>query len=423
MRSVLVICVLFGASFVACKRDVPTQAEPVPTLAVKPTESVNTVSPVVSTNVVTPVASVLPTIPSAHASSLVHAPAPIAPEDQERAQRYVAGLARGRKATTAKDFAAAVKYFDEALASEPGDARALSERGYANLLAGDYDAAAKDLEAAAKRASNADLLRQILFNQATVAEKRGDTGAAATFRAQRDELASAKRSKGKDCEISISRPGAAPLVFKSFRDAWNEIKAAHFRHWGNTPGPLESPAIDDKANEETVRKALIGNTAPGDDGAWVITTREMQLEVSHALFVRGKEIYVLPDLGSFQQGRCPFGDGTPSIVEAPIPRIYVEQENSEMGYMCTTANGDDFRPCEEVPDGKPVQSYCYWTGSMFRTRILDPKTLAVVLDIEESATAKGTTTFQAAQSRAVITVQPDAVLVTGCGVDKREAIP
>ncbi len=422
MRPGLMIGVVFCASLVACKREVPTEAEPAPTLAVKPTESTIVVSPVVPTNVMTPVVSAIPMIPSAYASSFAHAPAPISPEEQERANRYVGGLARGRKATRAKDYASAVKYFDESLAVEPGDARALSERGYAHLLSGEYVAAAKDLEAAAKRAGNADLLRQILFNQAAVAEKQGDTNAAAAFLAQREELASAKKSKGRDCEISISRPGTMPLVFKTFRDAWKEIKTAHFRHWDRSPEPLESPKIDDKADEDTVRKALVGTTSPGD-GAWTITTREISLEVSHVLFVRGKEILVLPALGGFQMGRCPFGDGAPSVVESPVPRIQVDQEILEMGYMCSAPNGDDFRPCDEVPNGTPVQSYCYWMGSKFRTRILDPKTFAVVLDIEESVEAKGTTTFQAARPRAVITVQPDAVLVTGCGVDKRETLP
>lgn len=425
MRASLLLVIAFSTSILACRRETATQAEPAPTSSVKPIESAVTVpaaQTLASTNPVAPAASVAAVPPSAQASSAAHAPAPIAAADVERAKQYVNGLARGRKATVAKDYAAAVGHFDRALAAEPGDARALSERGYAHLLAGELDAAAKDLEAAAKRAGSAELLRQILFNQATVAEKRGDTKAAEALRAQRDELGSAKRSKNKDCELSITRPGTLPVVVTTFREAWMEIKKAHFAYWQHPVDTLESPAIDDKANEETVRKALVGNAPPGD-GAWSVLTEAARVQVGHVLFVRGKQIHVLAGLGGFQVARCPFGDGMPAVVDGDLPRIQVDAENLELGYMCSLPKSDDVRPCDEVPDGTPVQSYCYWTGSKFRTRILDPKTLAIVLDIEESVEARQSRTFESARPRAVLTFQPDAVLVTGCGVEKRETIP
>jgi Flp pilus assembly protein TadD len=425
MRGSLLLALLFSTSILACRRETATQAEPTATSAVKPSESaapLPAVQALASTNPVMPAASAIAIAPSAQASSAAHAPAPIAPADLERAKQYVNGLTRGRKATAAKDYAAAVGHFDRALKAEPGDARALSERGYAYLLDGKLDEAAKDLETAAKRASSADLLRQILFNQATVAEKRGDTKAAEALRAQRDNLRSAKRSKDKDCQLSISRPGTLPVVVKTFRDAWAEIKKAHFAYWNHPVDTLESPAIDDKATEEEVRKALIGNAPPGD-GAWSIQTDALPLQVGHVIIVRGKQIHVLAGLGGFQQARCPFGDGSPTVVDGDLPRIQVDTENLELGYMCSVPNTDDFRPCDEVTDGTPVQSYCYWTGSRFRTLVLDPKTLAIALDIEESVEAGNNKTFDSARPRAVLTLQPDAVLVTGCGVERRETIP
>lgn len=417
--------IAFSALVFGCNREVPTQAEPLPTVTktaeVAPSggPSVSPLAPIAPTVLPAPTTSTL--VPVASASSSAFAPAPISPADLEKAKKYVSGLSRGRKATAAKQYAAATKGFDDALAAEPGDARALSERGYALLLLGELDAAAKDLEEAAKHATSTELLRQILYNQATLAEKKGDTGGAAALRARRDELAGAKRSKSKDCSVSITRPGRQPIVFNTFKDAWKEIKTAHFRHWGNQPDELESPVIDDKASEEVVRKALIGNAT--GDGAWVITTAQTTLQVSHVIFVRGKKIYLLEDLGGYQMGRCPFGESPPKIVEGDVPRIQVDTEYHEMGYMCEAPPPEHIRPCSEMQDGNPVQSYCYWTGSKFRTMILDPKTLTITLEVEESVEATGTTTFDVAQPRVVVTQQQDAVLVTGCGVDKRESIP
>jgi acyl-CoA-binding protein len=425
MRFPLPFVVVFSVLIAACRRETATQAEPVATSTDKPANAAASAliaQPFPSTNPAPPVASSVTSAPSASGSSAVHAPAPIAAADLERATQYVNGLARGRKATAAKDFAAAVGFFDLALVAEPGDARALSERGYAQLLRGDFDAAAKDLESAAKRAASAELLRQILFNQATVAEKRGDTAAAKAFRDQRDDLNSAKRSKSKDCEVSITRPGTLPIVAKTYRDAWIAIKKAHFDHWGTAVDTLESPVIDDKATEETIRKALVGNGPPGD-GAYAIMTESPTFQVGHVLFVRGNKIHLLVGLGGFMMGRCPFGDSLPTVVDGDEPRIQVDTENLEMGYMCGVPNSNEIQPCVDLPNATPVQSYCYWTGSKFRTLILDPKTLAVMVQVEESIEPHGNMTFQAAQSRTVITRQPTAVLVTGCGIEQRETIP
>ncbi len=416
--------VVLSVVLAACRRETTApEAEPAPSALAKHTDSISSVvQPITSTNPVSPVASAVVNTPNAVPSGAVLAPVPIAAADLARAKEYVNGLAQGRKATVAKDYAAAVVFFGRALAAEPGDARALAERGYAQLLAGNFENAAKDLEAAAKRASGAQLLRQILFNQAAVAEKRGDTAAAAAFRAQRDELDSAKRSKSKDCAVSITRPGTLPIVVKTYRDVWAEIKKAHFHHWGHPVDTLESPAIDDKATEETVRNALVGN-APAGDGAYSIITEGGQLEVGHVIFVRGNQIHVLADLGGSQHGRCTFGDGLPTVVDGDEPRIQVNAEYLAMGYMCGVPKSNDIRPCDELPGATPLQSYCYWTGAKFRTLILDPKTFAMLVDVEESVEAAGNMTFQAAGARAVITRQPDAVLVTGCGVEQREKLP
>ena len=163
MRAPWLFALAISASLIACRRETPTQADPTSTSSAKPAESTAVptgAQAVASTSPIAPASSVVAALPSAQSSSAAHPPAPIAAADIERAKQYVDGISRGRKTTVAKDYAAAVRHFDRALAAEPGDARALSERGYAQLLGGDLDAAAKDLEAAAKRATSAELLRR-----------------------------------------------------------------------------------------------------------------------------------------------------------------------------------------------------------------------------------------------------------------------
>ncbi len=415
--SVAVCISLF--SLAACSRETPTQAEPAP---VKPAEStkisaitVPSVSPSSA-----PVANASVPAPAVTGSSAARAPTAIAGADLPRAKEYVQNLARGRKATVAKDYAHAVAFFDKALVAEPGDARALSERGYAYLLNDNLDAAAKDLESAAKRAPSVDLLRQILFNQATIADKRGDAKAAEALRQERERLGSAKRSKSKDCSVSITRPGTLPVKVNSARDAWAELKKAHLARWNLSSIPIDEPVIADNADEETIRTTLFKAST---DGTMSILTVSAELEVMHVVILRGKDIYIHGGLGGFQRSRCPHGDGLPHVIDGNVPRIEMDSEYLELGYMCEVPKTNEIRPCEEMQDGNPIQSYCYRVESKFRTWILDPKTFALTIDIEESTEAKGRTTFDSGQSRAVITMQPDAVLVTGCGVDLREKMP
>ncbi len=420
MRGLSFLIVVGGVFFAACSREAPTKPEPAPVKPVEPTSiSALTASATPSS---APVTNAPAPAPVLSASSAARAPAPIAGADLPRAKEYVQNLARGRKATAAKDYAHAVAFFDKALVAEPGDARALSERGYAYLLNDNLDAASKDLEAAAKRATSVDLLRQILFNQATVAEKRGDTSTADTLRARRDELGQAKRSKGKDCSISISRPGILPVKVATAREAWAELKKAHLARTNSMQLSLDEPVIADNATEETIRATLFGR-APEGNGVLAIRTSESGVDVGHVVIFRGKDIFIHGGLSLFMQGRCPCGDNLPRASDGDIPRIDMESEFLEMGYMCGDPKSNDIRPCEEVVDGTPLQSYCYRTETKFRSTFLDPKTLAIMLDIEETALAKGNMTFNAAQAQAVITAQPNAVLITGCGVDQRETIP
>jgi hypothetical protein len=105
-------------------------------------------------------------------------PLQLTEEEAAREGRYRAGLAKGRKYTTAQDFPAAEAAFTEALAARPGDARALGERGFARLKAGKLEEAASDFNTADGRTADKTVAAQIFYNQGLVAERQGDLEAA-----------------------------------------------------------------------------------------------------------------------------------------------------------------------------------------------------------------------------------------------------
>ncbi|MDX2090519.1 MAG: tetratricopeptide repeat protein [Kofleriaceae bacterium] len=132
-------------------------------------------------------------------------------EDPEAHKKYRAALNKGRKATDAKNYKDAIAAFDEALAIKKGDARAISERGYARLLSGDLDGASRDLDDSATRTKDRKLLSSIWYNRGLVDEKRGkQDGALVAFymaNALRPTDAAKKKIEGKTvCPVTIERP-------------------------------------------------------------------------------------------------------------------------------------------------------------------------------------------------------------------------
>jgi len=97
---------------------------------------------------------------------------------------YRAALERGRRLVRAKDWRGGIAAFDAALAAHPGDARALSELGWAAFRAGDLDRAAQaSRDASAAAGASARVRASALYNLGRVDEARGDKdGAAAAYR-------------------------------------------------------------------------------------------------------------------------------------------------------------------------------------------------------------------------------------------------
>ncbi|MFT5435002.1 MAG: tetratricopeptide (TPR) repeat protein [Myxococcota bacterium] len=81
-------------------------------------------------------------------------------------------VAKGRKLTKQKKYAEAIAAFDTAIRNDPKAARAWSGRGYAKLLAGQLDKAARDFNQALKLDTTDAYRAAIWFNFGQVAEKQ-----------------------------------------------------------------------------------------------------------------------------------------------------------------------------------------------------------------------------------------------------------
>ena len=135
---------------------------------------------------------------------------------------YVHAIARGRKATLAKNWPEAIAAFDEALANKPRDARALAEKGYAELLAKNFHAALRDLWDASAT-NDAKLGAQVWFNLGLVDEamKKDDDALIAFWFANQlapSKAAAAKIAGRAVCPVQVSRDRVAAVRGKSWLD-------------------------------------------------------------------------------------------------------------------------------------------------------------------------------------------------------------
>lgn len=143
---------------------------------------------------------------------------------------YWAAMSEGRKATLAKKYGDAYAAFDKALKVLPDDARAVSERGYAKLLAKDYKGAVADLDKAVVRTSDKKLLGQIYYNYGLAAEGEGDAEAARAAFARSNTYnptpAAKKKLDGKStCTAVIDhKPPTDHKTFASWKEAYESIR-------------------------------------------------------------------------------------------------------------------------------------------------------------------------------------------------------
>lgn len=346
--------------------------------------------------------------PSGSAPTALEGPA------REQAERYVRALGRGRIATGKKQFPAAIKAFDEALAAQPGDARALAERGYARLLADDLDAAEKDLHAALDHHPEKAVLSAAVFNLSLIAKKRGNDALASDL----TKAAKAARSPHADgsCMLDVRRSGFMYepdlKVVETLRQARGEMArdAANFNLTPSRPFP--------SSDEEAALRAAFSDGKPPP---WLVEVSDPNAigSVFHLLFERpDKKFSVALRAGQFSFSRC----GSTSSVDfdlSGIPSVTVQETSGMVGYMCASKKTGDAKPCVDAPgeDWEPVQSFCATSSYTIFSTYFDPATGAPLLQLIESAESSGN-----GPTRQVVTTKtPDGVRVVGGGCN--EVVP
>jgi len=151
--------------------------------------------------------------------------------EHETLATYWKAMNDGRAATRAKKWEDAYAAFDRALKAMPDDARAISERGYAKLLAKDYVGAIADLDRAVARTKDRKLLGQIYFNNGLAAEAKGDAAAARAAFARSNEYnptpAAKKKLEGQTtctAVITAEPPSSPPKTYATWRSAYDDAR-------------------------------------------------------------------------------------------------------------------------------------------------------------------------------------------------------
>jgi hypothetical protein len=258
---------------------------------------------------------------------------PAADKDRAQHARFASAVAAGRKATVAKRYDEAIGAFGDALQAMPDSAAALSERGYAELLAGRLDDAEKDLLKARGLTRDPALLGPIAFNLGLVREKRKDTsGARAAFALSNDirptKAAQAKLAGTGGSESCTALPVTMKLPASGFTmvEGW---MAAHAIVRADYTGP---PPTDEAAAKRwtCVESAIAAGVAPNPSDAcnkappWSVTTTYQMFRVHEFVLApaRGKRLLV-GDLGMTGGGQCSAGgdSSTSDVTTKLVGRI------------------------------------------------------------------------------------------------------
>ncbi len=176
-------------------------------------------------------ASRAPLRPGARPDAGARAAAPGSPTpDRDAGTTFLHALARGRAATTRKDFPAALAAFDEALGKVPREPRALAERGYAKLLAGDVYGAGMDLRAARGRTTDEALSAQIWWNLGLWGEKAGNAAFAHEAFAHAYALRPSRAGRAKlgdagTCAATLDRERVKLEHHATWPTGWEDVRA------------------------------------------------------------------------------------------------------------------------------------------------------------------------------------------------------
>lgn len=368
----------------ACKKDEP----PTPAPANGATGSAPSSAPTASV------------APASSTSSAKAAPAKPSkdktPIPKSVAQAYAAGLKKGRAETLAKRYDAAIAAFDEALKALPGDPRALSERGYAKLVAGKTEEAKKDFTEALAATKEPKLLAQIHYNLGLVAEKLGKAEDAKVSFARSNALAPSKAAATKAgasvCAALVSFvPGGAKVV-KDYKGMFDALAVASK---ATSKVASESAAKEVLASRiDETERANVVSFPPEDD------TTEWQL---HPYLKTPEGLLVATDAASSYYDMPCGGEVHAKVQESSgLTLVRVDHAPGMRIPVCETDAGE----LEACGDGAmPVTSAC---GTS------DVETTIVVFDLaKKSAVAR--VSFSADNKVPTVTLEGRKLKVDGAG--------
>lgn len=368
-----------------------------------------------------PVTSVPATSPSGAAASMRPSPAPSAAPraagvalDEaglRTAKAYLAELGHGRKATAAKDFAAADVHFSRCLEHVPGDGRALAERGYERLLARRLPEAEADLAAAARAAPSSAVLLQIAHSRLLVARERGDEAAVKRFEDEKKRLNAARRlPAGVSCTREVRAGGVDAELVETLAQAFERMRAAHATEDKTTPASIRFGEAPTNGVNQAEQLTALAARGPLPQGGWEVWSFG-NLAMNHALISRDGRLYVLPHLSTGNAALCGL-DGAAEVTVGGggtqpwhVRRVYREMVR---GY----GGGDD----------APAMGFCSWASTRLEVTVFDATTFHGLRTLDVSA-RPSSDSASASEPEHLLELewQPEHVVMEACG--KRELVP
>jgi hypothetical protein len=342
------------------------------------------------------------------------APKPLDNKEKSALAEYQTALKKGRKLTLAKDFDGAIAAFDDALKAQPDDPRALSERGYAKLLAKKWEPAREDLLKAQRRTADRVLQAQIWYNLGLVEEGKGDAAAAQQAFAQSNTLnptnAAKKKLEGKSaCAAVIDTSGSdKATAYASWKALYDALAKSYEADIG---------IIDDKPKDEAGAKQSLCEESGGckGDGPFVIWIGVPWVTMRWTVVKRNSEgkllAFAANDAG--MGGRCTWRpdvaiasqDGLVHVVQLGEPQL-----PELLGPKGGDCNGDEPEGCQTACANRT------WEQADL-VYDFDAKVRVVRVD-QNAAYAKGEAMGAAGKAPTKISVKGKTVTLAGGGCDR-----
>jgi hypothetical protein len=349
-------------------------------------------------------------------------PTPLDKAGQRAAKAYLLALGQGRRATLAKDYAAADRHFSKCLELMPQDPRALAERGYARLLAEQLPEATADLMAAETRAPNSALKLQIVHNLLLLARKAGDDRAARAREDEEKRIKAARRlPSGVACTSNIGPSDLELRTVDSFEAALKLVVAEHAKADGVAGKDVSfaEPYSPDEGYEE--RLHAMAARRPFPDGAHVLWTSRDSRYRNHAVIAQAGKFYVYPNLSVGGAPLCGF-EGAQVTIEgggATPWRIQREQVSLVRGYLYVGQDGTALGAPPDDEEAVPTMGFCGWTGTNTDVTVLDAKTFRGILHLSASAQPSGDGEASGPEHILEVEWWADHAMVEACGQRKR----